>query len=88
MRSAVLHLDFVGFGAREATSEAFLDNDASNAVSRSLGYQENGLTWSTRRGEPFQLQRWVLWRARWEPGQRTDITLSGVAECLPVVGLS
>ncbi len=54
MRSAILHLAFDGFGAREATSEAFLDNQASNAISRSLGYEENGLTWATRRGHPFQ----------------------------------
>ncbi len=87
MRSVVLHLAFAGFGAREATSEAFLDNDASNAISRLLGYEENGLTWATRRGRPFQLRRWALSRARWQQNQRTDITLAGVAECLPVFGL-
>jgi RimJ/RimL family protein N-acetyltransferase len=87
MRSAVLHLAFAGFGAREATSEAFLDNAASNAISQSLGYEENGLTWATRRDHPFQLRRWVLPRARWEVTQRTDITLRGVDECLPVFGL-
>ena len=88
MRSAVLHLAFAGFGAREASSEAFLDNAASNAVSRSLGYEENGLTWATRRGEPFRLQRWVLSRSRWEATQRTDITLGGVVDCLPLFGLA
>lgn len=88
MRSAVLHLAFAGFGAREASSDAFLDNDASNAISRSLGYQENGFTWATRRGQPFQLRRWALPRARWEATRRTDITLSGVDECLPVFGLA
>jgi len=88
MRSAILHLAFAGFGAREATSEAFLDNDASNAISRSLGYEENGVTWATRRGQPFQLRRWTLSRSRWEATQRTDITLSGVDECRRVFGLS
>jgi RimJ/RimL family protein N-acetyltransferase len=87
MRSAVLHLAFAGFGAREATSDAFLDNGASNAISRSLGYQENGFTWATRRGQPFRLRRWALSRAHWEAAQRTDITLTGVDECLPVFGL-
>jgi RimJ/RimL family protein N-acetyltransferase len=87
MRSAVLHLAFAGFGAREATSEAFLDNDASNAISRSLGYEENGSTWATRRGQPAELRRWRLTRAQWETTQRTDIALRGVAECFPVFGL-
>lgn len=88
MRSAVLHLAFAGFGATEATSEAFVDNAASNAISRSLGYDENGLTWATRRGQPFQLRRWVLPRSRWESGRRQDISLVGVDECLPVFGLA
>jgi RimJ/RimL family protein N-acetyltransferase len=87
MRSAVLHLGFAGFGAREATSEAFVDNDASNATSRSLGYQPNGQTWATRRGQPARLHRWQLDRARWEATRRTDIALAGVEECLPVFGL-
>ena len=88
MRSAALHLAFAGFGAREATSEAFLDNEPSNAVSRALGYEENGTTWATRRGQPFELRRWLLTRARWEQTQRSDIELRGVAECLPVFGLA
>ena len=87
MRAAALHLAFAGFGAREAISEAFLDNAPSNAISRSLGYQDNGYTWATRRGEPFQLQRGVLPRSQWEAGQRPDIALRGVEECLPVLGI-
>ena len=47
MRAAVLHLAFEGFGATEATTEAFLDNAGSNGVSRSIGYDENG--WRGRR---------------------------------------
>src|ERR1700712_5339881 len=44
MRSAILHLAFAGLAAREATSEAFTDNDASNGISRSLGYEPNGVS--------------------------------------------
>jgi RimJ/RimL family protein N-acetyltransferase len=88
MRAAILHLAFAGLGAREATSEAFHDNAASNAVSRALGYEENGTTWATRRGEPSELRRWLLPRARWESAPRTDIVLSGVDECLPLLGLA
>src|SRR4051794_22695790 len=88
MRSAILHLAFSGLGAREATSEAFIDNAASNAVSRALGYRQNGTTWATRRGAPGELQRWTLQRARWEAAPRTDIVLTGVEQCLPVLGLA
>lgn len=86
-RSAVLHLAFAGLGAREASSEAFVDNVASNAVSRGLGYDENGTAWATRRGTPCRLQRWTLSREKWQRQQRADIALSGVQACLPLLGL-
>jgi RimJ/RimL family protein N-acetyltransferase len=88
MRSAILHLAFAGFGARTATSDAFDDNFASNAVSQSLGYEPNGFDWATRRGQPAQLRRWTLGRAAWEGRRRDDIGLSGVDACLPVFGLT
>ena len=47
MRAAILHLAFEGFGAAEATSEAFFDNVASNRVSEVLGYQPDGTDWAT-----------------------------------------
>jgi RimJ/RimL family protein N-acetyltransferase len=87
MRSAVLHLAFAGLDAREASSEAFADNDASNGVSRTLGYEPNGTTWATRRGNPAPLNAWKLTRKRWEQSRRDDIQLTGVEACLPVLGL-
>jgi RimJ/RimL family protein N-acetyltransferase len=86
-RAAILHLAFDGFGAREATSDAFTDNHASNRVSEALGYQRNGTSWATRRGEPAELRCWRLTRDDWAPRRRTDIELSGVKECVPVLGL-
>jgi RimJ/RimL family protein N-acetyltransferase len=86
-RAAILHLAFEGFGAREASSEAFVDNRASNRVSEALGYSRNGTTWATRRRRPAELQRWRLTREEWAPRRRTDIQLSGVEECKPVLGL-
>ncbi|HET7311563.1 MAG TPA: GNAT family protein [Mycobacteriales bacterium] len=88
MRAAILQLAFAGLGAEEATSEAFVDNAASNGVSRALGYEENGTAWATRRGTPCQLRGWKLSRARWEAMSRTDITVSGVEDCLPLLGLA
>ena len=87
MRAAVLHLAFAGLGAREAESDAFTDNHASNQVSRALGYEPNGTTWDTRRGEAAVIQRWRLTRDAWERVRRDDIELVGVQECLPALGL-
>ena len=88
MRAAVLHLAFAGLGAREAGSDAFTDNHASNHVSRALGYQPNGTDWATRRGEAGLLQRWRLTRDDWARLRRDDIELAGVADCRPVLGLN
>jgi RimJ/RimL family protein N-acetyltransferase len=88
MRSAVLHLAFAGLGAREAESDAFTDNEASNRVSLALGYERNGTTWDTRRGEAAPIQRWLLTREAWDRARRDDIELVGVPECLPVLGLA
>jgi hypothetical protein len=87
MRTAILHLAFAGLGAREAGSDAFADNEASNRISRGLGYEPNGWDWDTRRGEPARIQRWRLTRNAWERIRRPDIELTGVAECLPVLGI-
>jgi RimJ/RimL family protein N-acetyltransferase len=87
MRAAILHLAFEGLGAREASSEGFLDNLASNRVSEKAGYEQNGCNWATRRGEPAQLQRWTLSREKWERGRRNDIRLSGVEECVGSLGI-
>jgi RimJ/RimL family protein N-acetyltransferase len=87
MRSAILHLAFAGLGAREAGSDAFTDNAASNGISRALGYEPNGVDWDTRRGEPAPIQRWRLTRDAWERTRRTDIDLTGAEECRPVLGI-
>ena len=88
MRHAILHLAFEGLNATEATTEAFLDNRGSNGVSRALGYQDNGVAWATRRGEPGLLQGWRLTREVWLGHRRTDIELHGVEECKEALGLS
>ena len=87
MRAAVLHLAFAGLAAREAASEAFADNHASNRVSQALGYEPNGTGWATRRGEAARLTRWKLTRDRWDQARRADIALAGVDDCRPVLGL-
>ena len=85
MRSAMLHLAFAGLGAREAASDAFVDNIGSNRVSEALGYERNGVEWDIRRGEPGLIQRWRLTREAWESSRRDDIELSGVADILELL---
>ncbi|MFD7155241.1 GNAT family N-acetyltransferase [Kribbella sp. NPDC059898] len=88
MRQAILHLAFEGLGAKEAGSDAFVDNVGSNAVSRSLGYEPNGFDWATRRGEPVLLNQWRLTRQTWEQRRRDDIELHGVEACHALLPLS
>lgn len=61
MRQAMCALLFDHLGAAEITSGAFLDNPASLAVSRKVGYRENGVRRQVRReGELALNQRLVL----------------------------
>ena len=55
MRAAVLALAFGALGARFAITSAWTDNHASLAVSRALGYVDNGVS-AHRRGETSE--RW------------------------------
>ncbi len=81
MRAAVLHLAFDGLGAKEAHSEAFVDNGGSNAISRDLGYEPNGLDQATRQGEAAVMNRWRLTHSTWEQQRRSDIQLHGADAC-------
>lgn len=87
MRAAVLHLAFAGLGAERATSGAFEDNAASLAVSRALGYVENGDDIDAPRGKPQRHIRLLLKREVWERTRRSDIRIVGLDACLPMFGL-
>lgn len=88
MRAAILYLAFAGLDAKEASSDAFVDNHGSNAISRALGYQPNGVEWATRQGEPALLNRWRLTRESWEPSRRTDIHLHNLEACHTLLPIS
>jgi RimJ/RimL family protein N-acetyltransferase len=87
MRAAILHLGFAGLGAARATSGAFEDNPVSAAVSRKLGYADNGWSIENREGKPARLQHFALLREEWEHGRRDDIGIDGLEPCLPFLGL-
>jgi RimJ/RimL family protein N-acetyltransferase len=82
MRAAALHLGFAGLGATRALTDAFADNAASLAVTRSLGYRPAGRHWMTRRGEPAEQLRFVMDRADWDARRRSDIEIDGVGDDL------
>ena len=56
-------------------------------MSRALGYESNGSMYATRPGGTANMLRYLLTRERWERSQRDDIVITGLAECLPVLGL-
>jgi RimJ/RimL family protein N-acetyltransferase len=85
MRAAVLHLGFEGLGADLARSAAFEDNPASGAVSRGLGYRENGRRREAPRGVPRVLVEFELTRDEWraQPAP-VDTEMTGLDCCLPM----
>jgi RimJ/RimL family protein N-acetyltransferase len=88
MRAAVLHLAFVGLDVEEATSAAFVDNHASHAVSRKLGYRPDGFDRRVVRGAMVVDGRLRLSRADWARHRTTSVTVEGLAPCLPLMGIS
>ncbi|MEV8609482.1 GNAT family N-acetyltransferase [Amycolatopsis sp. NPDC051373] len=87
MRAAVLHLAFVGLGAEEAVSAAFEHNVASQAVSRKLGYQPDGVQRRAVGGRLSIEHRLRLTRAMWEQHRTVPVGMEGLGPCLPLLGL-
>ena len=87
MRAAVLHFAFIGLGAERAESGAFFDNPASLAVSRALGYVDNGEDIKVRRGQPARLVNLLLTRERWDATRpELPVSIDGLEPCLPLLG--
>lgn len=87
MRAAVLHLAFAELGAVAAESGAFLDNPASEAVSRSLGYQDNGRRRRAPRGEPREQRLFRLSRQRWQQHRFCEVEVTGLDRCRDMFGV-
>ena len=74
MRQAVCAYAFDGLGAEEVTSGAFVDNPASLAVSRKVGYRPNGIVRLKRRdGEMALNQKLVLTPADLRRGEPLEV---------------
>jgi RimJ/RimL family protein N-acetyltransferase len=87
MRTAVLAFAFDGLGARAATSSAFLDNAASNAVSRSLGYAEDGRGALAPRGVSRETQRFRITEELWRSRPRPRVEIEGLDACRELFGM-
>ena len=88
MRAAVLAFAFDHLGALRAESDAFLSNPQSNAVSRSLGYIENGLAWAAPQDRPVPTQRFLMTAEQWRSRPRDPIEVTGLDGCRDLFGLS
>ena len=86
MREAVLAFAFDGLGARVAESSAFLDNAASNRVSRKLGYEENGRGSLAPEGIARETQRFRMTAEAWRSRPRQPVTIEGLDACRELFG--
>ena len=87
MRGAVLAFAFDHLGALRAESDAFLSNPQSNAVSRSLGYVENGAGQAAPDGRAIPTQRFLITADQWRSRPRDPITVAGLDACRDLFGL-
>ena len=81
MRGAVLAFAFDGLGADVAESSAFLDNAASNRVSRKLGYEDNGRGRLAPEGIARETQRFRMTAEGWRSRSRPPVTIEGLDAC-------
>ncbi|HEV8401656.1 MAG TPA: GNAT family N-acetyltransferase [Candidatus Limnocylindrales bacterium] len=86
MRAAVLGFGFDGLGARLALTEAFLDNAASNGVSRSLGYEPSGFGSLAPEGVARTTQLFRMTADGWRSRPRPALTIEGLEGCRDMFG--
>lgn len=86
MRAAVLAFAFDHLGAEVAESEAMLDNAASAGVSRSIGYEDNGIGRLVPEGAPRDTQRFRLTLDAWRSRPRDPVEVIGLERCLDLFG--
>ena len=88
MRQAIGAFMFDHLGAVEVTSAAFADNPASLAVSRKVGYLENGIDRLERRDGEIALSKRLVLTA--ETLNRADhqLTVDGASHLQKFLGLT
>ena len=89
MRMAVLGLAFDHLGADAAITSAASGNSASLGVSRRIGYQANGLSFSDSEQGRIELTHLRLTAAAWRAsGLGREVSVSGLEPCRPWFGQS
>jgi RimJ/RimL family protein N-acetyltransferase len=86
-RVGLLTLAFDHLGAASARTDVFQDNHASQAVSRKLGYEPDGIAVDARGTEALISDRLRLSRKKWKSQDRPPVAIEGVTACLPMFGL-
>jgi RimJ/RimL family protein N-acetyltransferase len=86
MRSAVLGFAFDGLRAGFAETGALLDNAPSNAVSRGLGYEENGRGTLAPNGVAREFQRFRMSADGWRSRPRPPLLIEGLEACRDMFG--
>lgn len=87
MRGAILAFAFDGLGAEVAETEAFTDNAASNAISRGLGYEPNGIGRLAPEEVARDTVRYRMTRERWGSQSRPPVAIDGLEGCRDLFGL-
>lgn len=83
-RIGLLTLAFAHLGAVAARTEVFQDNHASQAVSRKLGYEPDGISRDARGAEALVSDRLRLTRDRWDEQRHPAARVTGTAACRPM----
>ncbi len=78
MRRATLALGFEGFDAIRALTGAWEDNAASLAVTRKLGYVEQGHRWMNREGSATKMLGYEMQRERYERIRPSGLEFAGL----------
>lgn len=86
MRAAVLHLAFAELDAVAANSSAWHDNQPSLAVSRALGYRDNGVSRVVRRDKADDHLHVRLTREQWRADRYCEVEVSGLDRCRDMFG--
>ncbi|MGZ8513913.1 MAG: GNAT family N-acetyltransferase, partial [Candidatus Limnocylindrales bacterium] len=86
MRAAVLAFAFDGLGAEVAESSAFVDNAASNRVSRKLGYEDNGRGRLAPEGVARETRLLRMTAERWRSRPRWPVRIEGLEVCRDLFG--
>ena len=87
MRSAVLAFAFDALGTHFAESSAFLDNVASNAVSRGLGYEEKGRGSLAPQGVARETQKFRMSLEGWRSRPRPPVEIEGLDASREMFGI-